>query len=86
MSHLVVFRAITLDDPASLHITDVQTVVLPHLVAALEVGCTRDMKVRSKVPFPNSLEGVQCFTWWSLLFPLTKRRSPSFTPRGKMRH
>ena len=62
MSTSLVFGAIALDDHSSLRVGDLQTVLLLHLFSSLIVACAEDVKLRSKVPFADSDDGIARFS------------------------
>ncbi len=61
MKHPVVFGAIALDDPSSLRVADVRSVVERQLFLGLEIAVAKDCKRRGNVPLPDSDDGITRF-------------------------
>ncbi len=61
MKHPVVYGAIALDDPSSLRVADVRSVVERQLFLGLEIAVAKDTKRRGNVALPDTDEGITRF-------------------------
>jgi hypothetical protein len=69
----VVYSAITLDDPTSLRVGDLRTVLVPQLFTGLEISCANNMKLWLKVPFKDTPTGLACFFALATAFATEKK-------------